>query len=91
VSEDSAINIKLYKDQQEVDNEITDNSVYYIVQVFRASQDLLVWSREGGNPRWENFASTYNFFEAEEKYFEAKETYVKVRLIEQTREVIRSD
>ncbi len=88
MSEGNTVQLKLYKDTQEVDNEITDNTVYYIVQVWRASQDLLVWSREGGNPRWENYASSYNEAEAEEKYFEAKEIYTKVRVIEQTRQVI---
>lgn len=63
-------------------------SPYYVVQIWRPSQDLFMFATQGANPRWENYKSSADRAEAEALYMEAAQVYARVRLVEINQEVV---
>lgn len=57
-------------------------SPYYVVQVWRPSEDLALVSAQGANPCWVNQMSSHDRAEAERYYFKAASENARVRLIE---------
>lgn len=86
MSSDETIKIELYRDAQDRENNLPEK--YWVVQVFRPPQDLMVFSTKGGSPRWENYYSGADQDDVDRKFFEASEVYTRVQIVEYTRTVL---